>query len=110
MNFNTNEIILGLVLAIVFYFVILPRLTDIKENMYPVTELNVVKKTDMNQCSRNCCKHSQWPVPHMKIGNQINDGNVSTNLMCNNGNGGGCVCVSDKNHNYLTSRGNNTML
>jgi len=109
MNFNTNEIILGLVLAMVFYFVILPKLSNNTEKMAPVA-LDESNKTDLNQCSRSCCKHSQWPVPHMKLGNQIKDDNVSTNLMCNHGQGGGCVCVSKNNYNYLTSRGNNTML
>lgn len=110
MNFNTQEIVLGLVLAMVFYFVILPKLTNTTEKMAPVSALSDNMKPDLNKCSRSCCKHAQWPVPHMKLGNQMKDDNVSTNLMCNHGQGGGCVCVSKKNYNYLTSRGNNNML
>jgi hypothetical protein len=109
MNFTQNEIILGIVLALVVYFVVLPRLNQNRENMAPLNTENASQKVDTQQCSRDCCKHYQWPVPHMKLGQDIKDDNVSTNLMCNFGNGGGCVCMKKENVDYLGHRGGNNV-
>jgi len=109
MNFTQNEIILGIVLALVFYFVVLPKLQRNTENMAPINTENASQKVDTLQCSRDCCKHAQWAVPHMRLGHNIKDDNVSTNLMCNAGTGGGCVCMKKDNTEYLGHRGGNNV-
>lgn len=103
MNLSRTDIILvGVIVGLVFLLYVMPT---VKENMTEVVEEKKdVLKVDMNSCSRDCCKHSQWPVPHMKNSDKEH---VGTNLMCNAGNGGGCVCVKDNEFKYLSSRGEN---
>ena len=64
-----------------------------------------LKQIDKNSCSLNCCKHTQWSVPHIKNNNDKT--HIGSNLMCNRGDGGGCVCITNKDSNYLSNRGEN---
>lgn len=95
-----DYILLGAITGVVFYLYLYPRL---KEKMSPLNQDNILK-VDMNTCSRECCKHSQWRAPHM---NNPDKEHVGTNLMCNGGNGGGCVCMKKEEFQYLSSRANN---
>lgn len=103
MNLSRTDIILvGIIVGLIFYLYVMPT---IKENMTEVEgDTKSVLKVDTNSCSRDCCKHSQWPVPHQT--NNDKD-HVSTNLMCNAGNGGGCVCLNKNEFEYLSSRAEN---
>jgi hypothetical protein len=99
---QTDLILIGVIVGLIFMLYVMPT---VSEGMAEVAkEKSSVVKVDMNTCSRSCCKHTQWPVPHMK--NEDKE-HVGSNLMCNAGNGGGCVCVNDADKTYLTSRGQN---
>lgn len=101
---RTDLILVGIIVALLFYLYVMPTLKENVEKMTSVETENKQVKFDNNTCARNCCKHSQWPVPHI---NNDDKEHIGTNLMCNNGDGGGCVCVTDKDYKYLSSRGEN---
>ena len=99
---QTDYILIGVIVGLIFMLYVMPT---VNEGMAAVSkEETALPKMDMNTCSRSCCKHTQWPGPHMK--NDDKD-HVGSNLMCNAGSGGGCVCVKDADKTYLTSRGEN---
>lgn len=65
-----------------------------------------------NRCSPSCCS-PQWPVP-FKLDNDLalcNDNNkyIPTKYYCTGQQGRGCVCVTEKQHDYLGSRGTNCL-
>lgn len=70
-------------------------------------------KLDLNKCSRSCCVNSGWPYPDELKPNDMTpqelENIIPTNFSCNLGsnNGGGCLCVSKNDYNYLSSRGTN---
>jgi len=97
---NMNTILMGIIVGLVLYKFMLNGSVE-KMSMLISEKLNVL---DKKKCSRDCCKHSQWPVPHMK---KINNDNIGTNMMCNHGEGGGCVCMTEGDLNYLGVRGQN---
>lgn len=103
--------------AIVFFVFILPvidsynqkEINKLKEKLENNTDIS---KLDKNKCSKQCCKHTQWPTSIGKIEGNINDEElknyIGTNLSCNFGDGSGCLCVSKEEFNYLTNRGGNS--
>lgn len=108
-NGNTN---LTLIFLIVVFFVFgMPLLekhfkndmedfsNNVKDYLIPVPN-----KIDTLKCSKSCCNHTQWPVPHIKANK-----NLATNMMCNRGNGSGCVCMEKSNFDNLSTRGGNTL-
>ena len=99
-----------LVLLIVVFFVfVMPMLekssaeskedfaNSMKQYMVPVKS-----KVDTLKCSTSCCNWTQWPVPHMKKSDSL-----ATNLMCNRGDGSGCVCAKKEDLDFLGKRGGN---
>ena len=109
-----NRVVLyAVVVAAVFFIFILPKLekkfaqeeSEVREKMESLRGSSI-RKLDTNKCSRDCCLYTQWPVPHMPT--KKSDKYVGTNFMCN-GNGGGCLCVSKKDREYLARRGQNFM-
>ena len=113
-NSNENNIVLyAVIAAVVFFIFILPGLEkkyvqeeeQFKETMKSLKS-NSVRKLDTYKCSRDCCLHTQWPVPHMP--KRKSSKYIASNFMCN-GNGGGCLCVTKKDKNYLARRGRNFM-
>ena len=109
---NKNVIIYAIIIAVIFFVFILPRLEEkfaqeqkqIRENMESLKGDDILK-FDRKKCSRYCCLHSQWPVPH--IPSKKSDKYVGTNFMCNGGPGGGCLCVTEKDREYLAKRAHN---
>ena len=116
---NNNVLILVILGAIIFFIFIMPMIdraniseeSKLKENLNN-TEPSV--KLDKNMCSKQCCKFSQWPVPH-----DLNEKNipedqlkdyVGSNMSCNFGNGSGCLCVTKDDLNYLASHGGNSTM
>ena len=114
---DKNIFIILLCVGIFFFFIIMPYLDkqNSKEQIDNFTNLMLndnIRKLDQNICSTQCCKHTQWPVPF-----NTNDPNadpnlfkdyIGTNLSCNNGpTGGGCLCVTKKDYEYLSNRGIN---
>ena len=98
-----DYIIIGVILGLVYYMYVMPTLQEGMEETEKTTETQIMK-ADQNKCSRDFCKHSQWPVPHMK---ESSDEHIGTNLMCNGGSGGGCVCMENNDLEYLSGRGKN---
>lgn len=78
----------------------------LKEKMQQVSnnEQKPITKFDKNKCSKECCNFTQWPAPHMP---KLNNNYIPTNLNCNGGEGGGCLCVSKDNYEYLSKRARN---
>ena len=112
---DKNTFIILLCVGIFFFLVVMPYLDkqNAKEQIDNFTDLLTgnIRKLDQNICSTQCCKHTQWPVPFNTTDPNV-DPNlfkdyIGTNLSCNNGpTGGGCLCVTKKDFDYLTNRGN----
>ena len=106
-------LVIGIIMAYVFFNNILPLLekmfnkdhSDLKEKMEALSNPNKINKFDTKKCSKSCCLHTQWKIPHLK--HEIPKGYVGSNFMCANGSGGGCLCVTKKDLKYLTERGDN---
>ena len=109
---DNKVVIYAVVIAAVFFLFILPCIEkkereeeqQIKENMSSLMN-EKLRKLDTNNCSRDCCLHTQWPAPHMP--EKESSDYVGSNFMCNGGTGGGCLCVTKKDKNYLSERANN---
>jgi hypothetical protein len=78
--------------------------SSIKEN-----KSNAIHKIDQNVCSKQCCKFIQWPVPFNTRNPTISDSTldqfIPSNLACNGGANGGCVCLTKDDFNYLSNHG-----
>jgi hypothetical protein len=105
MKLDGNTLIVGFILGVIVYSYVLPSLAKETEKMASLEDEGILK-VDTNMCSRDCCKHSQWPVPFEGEEGE-DDGNVSSNLMCNGGSGGGCVCLKKEDKTYLSGRAKN---
>lgn len=98
-----------LLLIVVFFVFVMPMLEkssaknkeDFSNNMKKYL-VPVKSKIDSLKCSHSCCNWTQWPAPHMK-----KNSNIGTNLMCNRGNGSGCVCAKKEDLEFLGKRGGN---
>ena len=109
---NKNVVLYAILIAVIFFVFILPKLektfaeeqAQIKEKMESLKGGKIIK-FDENKCSRECCKWSQWPVSFMP--DNKDNKYVGTNFMCNGGKGGGCLCVTDKQREYLAKRAQN---
>jgi hypothetical protein len=117
LKLNNNQVLVMVILgAVIFFIFVLPLLDDkknkeakkLKEGLDNIPE---IKKLDKNRCSKQCCKHVQWPVPHDAKTKEIPDKElenyIGTNLSCNFGEGSGCLCVTKDDFNYLSNRGSN---
>jgi hypothetical protein len=87
-------------------------------NMYAPTDIsydnsknNSIRKLDQNVCSIDCCKHTQWlPKELNEAKNKNLDMNyVGSNLTCNNGTGGGCICMKKEDIDMLQNKSGNSM-
>lgn len=118
-----NKVLLYVIIgAYIFFNFIMPRLecknTDlsskIREKLENISNSGSLKrndKLDLNMCSKQCCKFTQWPVP-----NEITKGPipqeklkdfVGSNYSCNFGEGSGCLCVSKDSLKNIANRGGN---
>ena len=90
------------------------------DNKVDNKEIEIVKNSENNRdktkiyensCSRECCKFSQWPLPpeltEKKLLNESTDDYIGSNMSCNGGDKGGCLCFSKDNYNYISQRGGN---
>lgn len=115
--FHTRLLFLIVLLAVYVVVFWLPMLNKrqkkavqrLTEKLADLTEPPV--KIDLNRCSRQCCLHTQWPVPFDLKDKDMPDEElknyVSTNFSCNGGEKSGCVCVSKNDFDYLSNRGTN---
>lgn len=121
MLFNdNNKILIFTILGVVVFFIfIMPKLDknhnkttkNIIENIEN-SNFNFIKGIDNNVCSKQCCKHTQWPVPNAMVTKDMSDEVASkmigSNFSCNWGKGSGCVCFTKNDFNYLADRGGNS--
>ena len=74
-------------------------------------DANPIKRLDQNKCSKQCCSQNQWQLPEeLRVKDMTNEEAkkyVPTNFSCNLGSGGGCLCVTQDDFNYLASHGAN---
>jgi hypothetical protein len=110
---NDNQtLVLVILFAVIFFVFILPmidnknrkNIDELRENLGNV---NQIKKFDLNQCSKDCCKHVQWPLPNDIRSKNVDENVIGTNFTCNLGSGSGCLCVTKDDFNYLASRSTN---
>ena len=114
---NDNQILVLVILGVIVFFVFILPIIDnnnkkdtdkVKEALINTPE---PRKLDKNICSKQCCKHVQWSVPHDAKTKDISDKElenyIGTNLSCNFGSGSGCLCMTKDNFNYLANRGSN---
>lgn len=112
-NSDNNIYIYVIIVVIVFFIFILPMIDkQNKKEMFQINELFTdIVKIDTNKCSKQCCKFTQWPVPFNIIDPNVDkkdlDKYIPTNINCNNGAGGGCVCITKDDYQYLSDKGNN---
>jgi hypothetical protein len=100
-------LIIIIILLIIFYLFILPKInyysnyeyTNYIEKLDNIINLPL-QTVDTNKCSIDCCKFNQWGASNTTL-------NLGSNFSCNNGNSGGCVCMTQNDLNLLTSRGGN---
>jgi len=113
--YDYEKLIILIFVGFVFFFVFMPFI-DRQNNKEQIENFNnlisddMLVKIDKNICSKQCCKHTQWPIPFNtqdpSIDNNLFKNFIGTNLSCNNGpSGGGCVCVTKDDYNYLINHG-----
>lgn len=112
-------VVYAIILGVFFFFCILPMIE--KKHLKEVEKMTNTKKAlkmmlhskiDTTKCSKQCCKHTQWPVPkELRPKGNMTDEElkdvVGSNLTCNHGSGGGCVCLKKDQFKQLASRGDN---
>ena len=121
---NSKIIIIIVLLIILFIIILVPYINKMNkseqcslqekfEELKTVTnnKLNI-KKLDTNICSKQCCKFEVWPpafnTQNPNVDPTILDKYIGTNLSCNNGpDGGGCLCVTKDDFNYIANHGQN---
>ena len=118
---NNNNVLIFVILgAFIFFIFIMPVLDQncnnegkkIKENLSNIANQEPIK-VDNNICSRECCKFTQWPLPpelmEKKMSKELSNDYIGSNMSCNGGNKGGCLCVTKNDINYISQRGGNSL-
>lgn len=98
---SNNCTMIIIIAALLFFFVILPMLD--KKNKEDMTNLENTMKLDTRMCSKECCNHTQWPVPHDTRSKEMKGKYTGSNLTCESG----CLCVEQKDLDMLSQRGSN---
>jgi hypothetical protein len=128
MDCNCKVLLYTGICAVIFFLVVLPMLDEndrqqnlkLKEHMNqilnPQYELNNPPKDDINKldqkiCSTSCCKHTQWLPSDMndEKNKNINENYIASNLSCNNGTGGGCLCLKKEDIQMLQNKAGNSI-
>ena len=101
-TFRTDNILLITLLAILIYYMYCNKNNNQNEDF---TSEDIKKNVEIHnlKCSKDCCKWNQWPVSFFKPDKNA----IPTNLMCNHGDGSGCVCMNKKALKQLQNRGGN---
>jgi hypothetical protein len=113
-----NKVLLYVIIgAYIFFTYIMPNLqcnnnisTKVKERLENVI-ITKKDKLDLNMCSKQCCKFTQWSLPQDLMKGPIPDDQlkdfIGSNYSCNFGEGSGCLCVTKDNLKNITNRGGN---
>lgn len=122
MDNNCKVLFYTVVCVVVFFLFVLPSIENNYQienwgNMYAPSDISYdnnkdnIRKLDQNICSLDCCKHTQWlPKELNEVKNKnLNMNYVGSNLTCNNGTGGGCVCMKKEDVEMLQNKSGNTM-
>jgi len=115
---NETDILFMVILGafILFYFII-PFINDMcNNNVDHMTEhlenVSGSRKIDLNKCSPQCCKFTQWPLPkELEPKGPLTEEElknvIGSNFSCGNGDGSSCVCFTNDDFNYLKAHGGN---
>jgi hypothetical protein len=114
---NNMVLIYGIIMVIVFYVFIMPIIekcyNDEKKILVEKLENIMATKIDTNKCSKSCCINSGWKLPKELEPTDMSQNElknyIPSNFSCNFGSntGGGCVCLSKDDNEFLGSRGGN---
>ena len=86
--------------------------TTLRENLENILNQSI-HPIDTNKCSRSCCINSGWPLPPDVLEKDIDPAElkkyVPNNFSCTDGpsNKSGCLCVTQKDLDYLTNKAGN---
>ena len=109
--------IILILIGIIFYFYIMPCIDlqnekELKEQ-YETFNNDIIKidnsidKFDTKSCSKQCCKHIQWPIPFNTTDPNNKDlykDYIGSNFSCNLGpTGSGCLCLKKEDYEYLSN-------
>lgn len=123
MNIDNKVLLYVIIGAYVFFTFIMPNVdkkhkdirTRVKERLENISmdrKLQNTDKLDLNMCSKQCCKFTQWPVSGDAMGGPIPkeqlEKYIGSNYSCNSGSGSGCLCVSKESLVPLINRGGNS--
>ena len=114
---SKNIILLVILGAIILFTIIIPLFNKMcnKDKLHENLEnISGSHKIDLNICSPQCCKFTQWPLPKsLQPKGPLTDAQlknmVPNNLSCGLGDGNGCPCVSKDDFNYLRDHGGNSV-
>lgn len=122
-NNEYNFLIYSIIIIALFVFFIIPMMnncnqTEKKKLKEQLSNIFTGKPNFLfnNKCSPSCCINSGWPYPPELLENDISKEElkqyVPNNFACALGSTvqGGCLCVKQKDLDYLTSRGGNMPL
>lgn len=105
-DITVSSIVILICASVLFYMYKNEEFTNSYESVDSNTK---IIKIDENACSKQCCNHVQWPVPFNTKNPNLNSSQekdfIPSNLSCNGGQGGGCVCLSKNQFNYLSNHG-----
>lgn len=108
---NINLLITIICIGIIFFVFFLPSIDkeyikDVNNTQEQFDNLNMTY-LDQNICSPQCCKFTQWPIPFntQDPNNSQSNNYIGSNFTCNGQHGGGCVCYTKENNDYLANRG-----
>lgn len=113
---NSNTILLWVIIGAVAFFVfIMPLIKatcDRDIDSFTGNLDDKLVKLDTRKCSPQCCKFSQWPLPPAlrakgPIKQEELDTYIGSNFSCGWGEGGGCVCMTKDDFDYLGDHAGN---
>jgi hypothetical protein len=116
---STKIVLLVILGAVILFTIIIPifnsmcngDMDKIHENL---EDISGTRKIDLNVCSPQCCKFTQWPLPKAlqptgPITEEQLKNVIPNNFSCGWGNGNGCPCITTDDFNYLRDHGGNSM-
>ncbi len=112
---NQRYLLLAGLLFVFFYLFVYPRMMEnrVRTEERFTEALSRCYKLDTNMCSKDCCTQNYWPVsfdtkrdPRILPG-ELGTKYIPTQLTCSGINGRGCVCVTNDQYNFVSTRGTN---